>query len=132
MPNSASLTSGLYTVNWPVWAVSARSHTWTIWAETGMARQHSTDDRVAAYFMEILREKLGELLHMPRSKVELPNSLGIKCADSGIRGDERAGMQAGQGDNGAVSRVAMIPVEFEVFDPSLDVYRENIEAVNLF
>ena len=41
-------------------------------------------------------------------------------------------MQTGQSDNGAVSRVAMIPVEFEVFDPSLDVYRENIEAINLF
>ena len=41
-------------------------------------------------------------------------------------------MQTGQSDNGAVSRVAMIPVEFEIFDPSLDVYRENIEAINLF
>ena len=41
-------------------------------------------------------------------------------------------MQTGQSDNGAVSRVAMIPIEFEIFDPSLDVYRENIEAINLF
>ena len=40
-------------------------------------------------------------------------------------------MQTGQSDNGAVSRVAMIPVEFEIFDPSPDVYRENIEAINL-
>ena len=41
-------------------------------------------------------------------------------------------MQTGQSDNGAVSRVAMIPIEFEIFDPSLDIYRENIEAINLF
>ena len=32
-----------------------------------MARQHRTDDRVAAYFTKILRAKLGELLDMPKS-----------------------------------------------------------------
>ena len=41
-------------------------------------------------------------------------------------------MQASCSDNGAVSRVAVIPIEFEIFEPSLDVYRENIKAVNLF
>ena len=41
-------------------------------------------------------------------------------------------MQTGRSDNGAVRRVAVIPVEFEIFEPSLDIYRENIEAINLF
>ena len=40
-------------------------------------------------------------------------------------------MQTGRSNNGAVSRVAVVPVEFEIFDPSLHIYRENIKAVNL-